>query len=242
MRNAYLTIDDIPTANTAGIIDFLISKNIKPVMFVWGERLEKHTDKAIYALKHGVVLQNHSYSHPHFSELSFDEELAEIEKNEKLINAAYKEAGVERPFKLFRFPFGDQGADNRARLQNYLTQNGFAHLDDRAISVDDYIAAGCPEDQKNNRDVLWTFDYAEYNLREGNDFTFDDVLKRINDKFGTVENPVYTQPEKDSNAKEIILIHDHEETEQMHPGYFAEQINALLARGVRFVPPKVQGE
>ena len=241
MRNAYLTIDDIPTANTAGIIDFLILKNIRPVMFVWGEILEKHTDKAIYALKHGVILQNHSYSHPHFSELSFDEELAEIEKNEKLINAAYKEAGVERPFKLFRFPFGDQGGDNRARLQNYLTQNGFAHLDDRAIAIADYIAAGCPEDQKNNRDVLWTFDYAEYNLRPGNDFSFNDVIKRIEDKFGTAENPAYPQPEADSKAKEIVLIHDHEETEEMHPGYFMEQINALLARGVRFVPPQVQG-
>ena len=241
MRNAYLTIDDIPTANTEQLIDFLVSKNIKPVMFVWGERLERHTDKAIYALKHGAVLQNHSYSHPHFGELTFDQAVEEITRNEKLINAAYKKAGIERPFKLFRFPFGDQGGENRQKLQNFLIQNNFAHLDDTSINISDYTAAGCPEDQKNNRDVLWTFDFAEYNLRPGNDFSFNDVIKRIEDKFGTAENPAYPQPEADSKAKEIVLIHDHEETEEMHPGYFMEQINALLARGVRFVPPQVQG-
>ncbi|MBQ0166803.1 MAG: polysaccharide deacetylase family protein [Treponema sp.] len=231
MIKAYLTIDDVTTSLTPGIVDFLTSKSITPIMFCWGERLLAHPDEAIYALKHGVILQNHSFSHPEFSKLSLWKAKREIMKNEKIIESLYKKAGVDRPFKLFRFPYGNNGGEKAEDLQEFLERKGFAHIDDRAFADDAYFRP----DHKQKRDVLWTFDFAEYNLREGNPFTFDDVKKNVKNFIELHED----DPD-DGKAHHIILIHDHEETEERHPGYFQEQITMLLDAGVKFAIPKIQ--
>lgn len=231
MIKAYLTIDDVTTSLTPEIIDFLNSKSITPIMFCWGERLLAHPDEAIYALQHGAILQNHSYSHPHFSALSLWKAKREITRNEKILTDLYKKAGVNRPFKLFRFPFGDNGGSKADTLQQFLKDKGFNHIDDRAFAESDYFRP----DQKNMLDVLWTFDFAEYNLREGNPFTFADVEKRAKDFISLHEDDP-----NDGKVHHIVLIHDHEETEEQHPGYFKEQIYMLLNAGVKFVSPKVQ--
>lgn len=231
MIKAYLTIDDVTTSLTPGVIDFLKSKNITPLMFCWGEHLKAHEDEAVYALRHGAILQNHSYSHPQFSTLGMMRAKHEIMKNERILADLYEKAGVNRPFKLFRFPYGDNGGSNAEALQYFLAQKGFAHIDDRAFSDGDYFRP----DQKKMLDVLWTFDFAEYNLREGNPFTFDDVKKRTETFL-----KLHEDDPNDGKAHHIVLIHDHEETEERHPGYFKEQINMLLNAGVNFVTPKVQ--
>lgn len=241
MKTAYLTIDDIPSRQTPEIIEFLVSLNIKPIMFCWGENIEKNRKEAVYALKKGAILQNHSYSHPHFSELSFEEAKQEILRNEELLESVYAEAGVKREYKLFRFPYGDQGSDKKENLQRFLKEQGFAHIDDRAFDEKEYERIG----QKANRDVLWTFDYAEYNIRPGNPFTFDDVVKRTDYYFGPPEKTDAWQEGQSGKApdgmvsKNIILIHDHLETEECYPGYFKKQIKLALERGVRFVDPAV---
>lgn len=238
MKFAYLTVDDIPTRNTPKIIDYLNSKNIQPLMFCWGQRLEKFPEQAVYALKHGAILQNHTYSHPFASKLTFDEMTGEIAKNEELLQEIYRKAGVNRPYKLFRFPYGDQGGENRSKLQKWLKENGFSHLDDSAFPDDEYEKCGCPKDQKQNTDVLWTFDFAEYNLRPGNNFAFSDVVKRVESAFPLAVESTASIPKLELSSG-IVLIHDHEETENMHNGYFPEQIEMLLSRGIRFVKPKV---
>ncbi len=239
MKTAYLTIDDIPTKQTPEIIDFLVSIDVKPLMFCWGERLEEYRNEAIYALRKGAVLQNHSYSHPHFSELSIEEAKEEILRNEKLIESVYEEAGIKREYKLFRFPYGDQGGDKKDDLQKFLKEQGFAHIDDSNFEEKEYERIG----QKGNRDVLWTFDFAEYNIRRGNPFTFDDVVARTDAYFGEEKNK-YSEGESGkasagAASKNIILIHDHTETEECCPGYFKKQIKLALERGVRFVDPVV---
>ena len=241
MTTAYLTVDDIPTKHAPRNIDFLVSLNIKPIMFCWGEKLEECRKEAVYALKKGAILQNHSYSHPHFSELSFEQATNEILRNEKLLESIYAEAGVIRPYKLFRFPYGDQGGDKKEELQQFLAAQGFSHIDDRAFDDEEYVRKG----HKANRDVYWTFDFAEYNLRPENTFTFDDVVKRIDAYFGLPEKPCAWQQGQSGKApagepsKNIILIHDHNETEECCPGYFEKQIKLVLERGVRFVDPAV---
>ena len=80
MIKALLTIDDIASENTPAIVDFLVDKGIPAIMFAWGENVERYPEAAVYALKNGIIVGNHSYSHPQFSELSFDECKAEIEK------------------------------------------------------------------------------------------------------------------------------------------------------------------
>ncbi len=237
MITAYLTIDDIPTKQTPKIIDFLVSLDIKPIMFCWGQRLEEYRNEAIYALKKGAILQNHSYSHPHFSELSFKEAKEEILRNEELLESIYAEAGVKREYKLFRFPYGDQGEGKKEIMQKFLREQGFAHIDDRAFDNMMYVKKG----QKNDTDVYWTFDYAEYNIRPGSSFTFDDVVNRVDDFMGSPSaQPVISgKAPEGAVSKNIILIHDHVETEECCPGYFEKQIKLVLDRGVRFVDPAI---
>ena len=76
MKKAILTIDDVPSNNTKAIVDYLNEKDITVVMFVVGEWLEKKPENAIYALQHGMILGNHSYTHPQFSSLDFGGEQA----------------------------------------------------------------------------------------------------------------------------------------------------------------------
>ena len=123
MFSALLTIDDIASKNTPAIIDYLDEKKIPVIMFAWGENVERYHDAALYALKKGIIVGNHSYSHPHFSELTFEECVKEIEKCEAILDDLYKEAGVERRFRPFRFPYGDKGGDNKEAIQKYLSDN-----------------------------------------------------------------------------------------------------------------------
>ena len=120
MIKALLTIDDVSSKNTTAIVDYLCEKNITAIMFMVGEWAQKFPDELVYALKHGMIVGNHSYSHPFFSELSFEECKAEIDKNEEVLDRFYAEAGVERKYRPFRFPYGDKGGENKEKIQEYL--------------------------------------------------------------------------------------------------------------------------
>lgn len=241
MITAYLTIDDLPTNNTKQVIDFLESKKIKPIMFCWGQHLEQHEESAIYALKHGAILQNHSYTHPWFSKLTLEHAKEEIEKTEELLNVIYKKAGVKRPYKLFRFPYCDQGGENRGKIQQFLKEKGFNHIDDTNIKDQDYVNFHNFGDQKNNLDVIWTFDFQEYQIRPDSSFTFEDSQKLVADFFpAQKEIPQDGSAPEGTKAEHIILIHDHEETSAMVENYFQDLINDVLSRGVRFAPVIVQ--
>ena len=177
MIKALLTIDDISSENTKDIVDYLVEKDITVIMFAWGECVERYPENAEYALKKGMIVGNHSYSHPFFSELSFEECVKEIEKNEEVLNKLYKSAGVERKYRPFRFPYGDKGGDNKEALQKYLAENGYDKVDDTRIPFKSWKEMGLDKDI----DTFWTFDFAEYNIRTGSEFTVEDVWKRIND-------------------------------------------------------------
>ena len=125
MIKALLTIDDVSSANTPAIVDYLCEKNIPAIMFMVGEWAEGHPDELVYALRHGMIVGNHSYTHPHFSEISFEECKHEIEKNEEVLNRFYEKAGFERKFRPFRFPYGDKGGENKSLIQSYLAEKGF---------------------------------------------------------------------------------------------------------------------
>ena len=239
MTTAYLTIDDIPSKLTPSIVDFLNKKQIVPVMFCWCERINYYRQNAIYALKHGILIQNHSLTHPHFSELTFEQAVEEIEKAEEVLESLYKEAGVKRPYKMFRFPFGDAGGDNDAALQKYLKEHGFIQLDQSGIKPEEYEKAGSQKNQTERCDTKWTFDYEEWNVRPNSGFTVEDCIAKANARFGEQSNNVPESGAAPDGAKaeQLILIHDHEETEAMYKGYFETLINALLERGVRFVKP-----
>lgn len=229
MIRALLTIDDVSSENTPAIVDYLCEKNIPVIMFMVGEWAQKHPDELIYALKHGNVVGNHSYSHPHFSELNFDECVKEIDKNEEVLDRFYEKAGVERKFRPFRFPYGDKGGSNKDLIQNYLSEKGFDKVNDTRIRYPFWKEQGLDKDI----DTLWTFDFAEYNIRPGSGFTADDVIKRIHDPA-----PAQGAPLLEDGGEHILLLHAHDETEDLVPGYYRIFIEEALKNGVEFTGPE----
>ena len=230
MIHAILTVDDISTKNTKMIVDYLNEKKITAVMFAWGEFVENHYENAIYALQHGMIVGNHSYSHPHFSELSLEEAIEEIEKNEKILDKLYKDAGVERKYKFFRFPYGDLGGDNKDALQDYLKSHGFDKLKDTQVPYDFWKEEGLDK----NIDTSWTFDFMEYCIRPNSGFTKENVFERMEDR-----NPEFGAALLEDGGSHILLIHDHEETEDLVPGYFKMFIDYVIDKGIIFDEPSV---
>ena len=96
MSKAYLRIDDSPSEITPDFIDDLKEKGITPIIFAVGKNIKKHFDNAVYALKKGAIIGNHSFSHPEFSSLSFEECISDIEECELWLEKLYLTAGIER--------------------------------------------------------------------------------------------------------------------------------------------------
>ena len=111
MIRALLTIDDIPSDNTCTIVDYLNEAGIQAIMFAVGEKAEKNPEPVVYAVQHGMIVGNHSYSHPHFSELSLSEGIREIDRCEAVLTRIYDMADTKRTFRPFRFPYGDKKTD-----------------------------------------------------------------------------------------------------------------------------------
>ena len=122
MNTALLTIDDVSSCITPAIVDDLCARGIKAVMFAVGMNVERLWNEAVYAVQKGMIVGNHSYSHPAFSDLTVEEAIADIEKCEEVLDRLYQAAGVARQYRPFRFPYGDKGGRE---------QGGFAELSGR---------------------------------------------------------------------------------------------------------------
>lgn len=220
---AYLTVDDISTKRSRIISDFLFSKNIKAIMFVWGQRAEEYYDNSVYAITKGMILENHSYSHPFFSKLSLEKAKEEILKNEKLIEDFYLKAQKERPFKAFRFPYGDTGGLLKKEIDDFLMQDGFKPLKKSRMALEKI------------HHVLWDFDFEEYKVRKKSKTSFDEIYKKAQNFIDEWKK----SPEKYKDFIPVILIHDHTETEEMQKNYFEKLINLFLENGIEFIEPEV---
>ena len=229
MINAVLTIDDVASKNTPAIVDYLANRGIQAILFAYGRNLARYPDYGVYALSRGMILGNHSYHHPHFSEISMEEGIREITECEKLLDQVYGTAGVKREFRPFRFPYGDQGGEKKTTLQNYLKENGFSKVDDTRIRYPWWKELGRDRDI----DTFWTFDFMEYRIRPGSGFTMEDVWKRIHDP-----KPEYGAPLLAENGQHILLLHAHDDTEELVPEYYKKLIDHLLEEGVCFQNPQ----
>lgn len=229
MNSALLTIDDISSKNTPAIVDYLKEKQIKAILFATGENVERYYDEAIYALKNGMIVGNHSYSHPAFSTLTWEECVEEIEKCETILDKLYKDSGIERTFKPFRFPFGDKGGENKAAMQKLFREKGFHKVDDRHITYPWWKENGLNEDI----DTFWTFDFGEYNIRQGSGFTKESVWERMHNP-----NPASGAVLFAENNRHILLLHAHDETEELLPEYYKLFIEHLLENEVTFEEPQ----
>lgn len=228
MNSALLTIDDVASKNTPAIVDYLNEKRIKAIFFAVGENVERYYEEALYAVKNGMIVGNHSYSHPAFSSLTMKECMEEIEKCEIVLERLYKDSGVERIARPFRFPYGNKGGDNKNALQKYLKEKGFHKVDDTHITYPWWRENSLDTDI----DTFWTFDFEEYRIRQRSDFTKESVWKKMHD----------TNPESGAvlfaeNNRHILLLHAHDETEEMLPEYYKLFIEHLLENGLVFEKP-----
>lgn len=228
MSTAILTIDDIASGNTPAIVDYLNTKGITAVMFAVGINVEKFYDGAIYALRNGMIVGNHSYSHPSFSKLTFDEAVKDIEKNEEVLDRLYRDAGVERVYRPFRFPYGDKGGAIAPELQRYLAEKGYHKLDDTKVPYDWWKDGG----HNQFIDTFWTYDVEEYRIPFESGFTVEDVWKKMKNP-----NPANATALLGEKKHHIILLHAHDETEAMEPEYYKHFIDFMLDQGITFEKP-----
>lgn len=228
MNTVLLTIDDIASRNTPAIVDDLCARGITAVMFAVGMNVERFWNEAIYAVRKGMIVGNHSYSHPAFAELTVEEAVADIEKCEKVLDKLYQDAGVARTFRPFRFPYGDKGGENKAALQQYLAENHFDKVDDRHIPY----AWWCEHDLDKDIDTFWTFDFEEYRIQYDQDFTQESVWAKVNDA-----NPKRGAALFGENQRHIVLMHAHDETDAIMPGYYRVLLDHLQENGMKFDVP-----
>lgn len=228
MNSGILTIDDISSKNTPAIVDYLKENGIRAVMFAEGGRVERFWDEAVYALRNGMIVGNHSYSHPAFSSLSAEEGIREIEKNEAVLDRLYEAAGVERKYRPFRFPYGDKGGANKEILQRYLKEHDFFKLPDDRIPYPFWKESGLDRDI----DTLWTYDFEEYRIRPGSGFTIDDVFAKMRDPAPRSGASLFGD-----DQFHFLLMHAHDETEELVPEYWKKMIGYLLDNGFVFAQP-----
>lgn len=214
---AILTIDDAPSNRFSEKLAWLTKENIPAIFFVWGEKIAGAEALLTQALRSGFLLANHSWTHPHFSDLDEMAAREEIEKTEVLLERLYGEAGMEWDRKYFRFPYFDRGGENEASFQRILADLGYLSADDRSAGA---RSAGGPPAR---RDTLCDFDQKEYWL--GNAAAPDDlhreetILARIGPG----------RPSDDA----VILIHDHEYSHDL----FFTCIEKYRQLGVAFTLP-----
>ena len=229
MINAVLTIDDISSKNTPAIVDYLKEKGIKAVLFGVGMSMETNYEEALYALKAGMIIGNHSFSHPSFSTISLEQGIAEIEKCERTLEKLYRDAGVERQYRPFRFPYGDKGGEKERDLQKYLKEKKFDKLVDTHISYSWWKENHCD----TNIDTFWTYDFSEYCIRPNSEFTMKDVWEKMNDAEPSLGAALFGE-----NAQHILLLHAHDETEKMVPQYYRKILDYVTEKGVSFKEPR----
>lgn len=209
-KKIILTIDDAPSANLDEKLDLLDELGINAVWFVLGKNVEGRKASLLRAIKRGDILGNHSWTHPFYSQISVRVGKAEILQTEELLNSLYEEVGVERPAKIFRFPYGDPGAGKESkqlqrrkwslkyhRLQKFLAQNDFVGPPREGIHLDPLS-----DSRFHDRDWFWSFDNEEWNII----FEYQTPIaqeERLMERLRMLENRPGT---------DLLLMHDHDNT------------------------------
>ena len=227
MSRLILTIDDIPQKVTVPLVDYLAEKSIPAIFFAIGEKLEKDPAPAVHALKKGFLIGNHSFSHPFFSQITYEEAVKEIQRTEALLDKVYEEAGVEREMKFFRFPYIDKGGDKRADYQAFLRDEKFVKLDDTAVTAPGYLR----DDWNKEIDTACSFDCQEYNIPAGT-MTIEDVICRLREGDPGNGSSVFGED------TQIVLLHSHDDTDKLIPGYYRIILEEILRLGGEFISPK----
>lgn len=243
----YLTIDDAPTQDLPGKLDFLKANNIPAVLFCIGNNLDERPQVAIDAIREGFVLGNHSYDHPHFSDISVEEACDQISRTDSILDRLYAEAATPRPSKVFRFPYGDKGdlnygdetkpltQEGKARklaIQTHLRRLGYTQPRFEGVTYPYYREGGFLDDV----DWLWTYDVMEWSVFSDQHVHGIDSFEKVLDRMEE-DVPDGWRGLNDLASEEIILTHDHVASTEI----FYPIIKRLQEKELIFRLPSFQG-
>lgn len=244
MKKGYLTIDDGPSCDRMQKVDILLKYNIPAIWFCLGKEMETNLESSIYTVKNRGILGNHSFSHPRFSKISLDQCFEEINKTDKIIDRIYEQAEVQRPIKVFRFPYGDRGVGSRFYDFNYSVDEE-NRIKDIQIMLKE-LGYKCPsfpgikyEYYKTNRennflDWYWTYDAMEWCVFQTPPPYGVKGLQEVLELMD-LDLPERWAGLNNWQSEDIILIHDHPQTTCI----FEDIIKGFLAKGVIFNNPVV---
>ncbi|MEV5812725.1 polysaccharide deacetylase family protein [Streptomyces mutabilis] len=109
-----LTFDDGPSGNTRALLDALRQNGLRATMFNQGQYAAQNPSVVRAQVDAGMWVANHSYTHPHMTQLSQAQMDSEISRTQQAI----ANAGGGTP-KLFRPPYGETNATLRAVEAKY---------------------------------------------------------------------------------------------------------------------------
>ncbi|MGA5197941.1 polysaccharide deacetylase family protein [Streptomyces exfoliatus] len=104
-----LTFDDGPAGTTRALLDSLRQNGLRATMFNQGQYAAANPSLVKAQVDAGMWVANHSYTHPHMTQLSQAQMESEISRTQQAISAA----GGGTP-KLFRPPYGETNATLKA--------------------------------------------------------------------------------------------------------------------------------
>lgn len=232
-RTMAVTIDDLPYVNfgdgayiknarvaTAKILSTLKKHKVPAVGFVNEDKLESSPKERIALLRQwvdaGMVLGNHTYSHPDFNRLTVEQFEEEITKGEVVTRQLMHS---REPYQLyFRHPMTHTGdtTEKKEAIEKFLEARGYK-VTPHTIE---------------NSDFIFNVPYAEAVQKH------DEALaKRVRDEYLAMTNTATEFAEKISpeifgrEIPQLLLIHAND----LNADCLDEMLKNLEARGYTFV-------
>ncbi|MEU9954868.1 polysaccharide deacetylase family protein [Streptomyces sp. NPDC050982] len=104
-----LTFDDGPSGSTPALLNALTQNRLRATMFNQGQYAAANPSQVQAQVNAGMWVGNHSYTHPHLTQLGQSQIDSEISRTQQAIAAA----GGGTP-KLFRPPYGETNSTVKA--------------------------------------------------------------------------------------------------------------------------------
>lgn len=260
MSGLYLTIDDSPSGQFPQLCAFLKATKIPAVLFARGDLLSLYPDLAVQAIKDGLVIANHSWSHHHASKLGAGLAVREVLKTQALIDDLYVRAGVARPGPYLRFPHMDSGlggwplppekfalGEQRELQAAYARfyNNDMAQPDEAALARHKSIETALSEQgfrqmRFEGVEVAWYNRYAASSaVSTQGTFCHPDwwLARRHHGKFAPGDKLAQLNSNFDAfvaanPGNHILVMHDSVEIWR----HFPKMIEHMLTKGHRFLP------
>jgi peptidoglycan/xylan/chitin deacetylase (PgdA/CDA1 family) len=165
------------TQSAQQILDTLKKYNLKATFFLTGKWAEKNGDLVKTISSAGHEIGNHTYSHPHLTQISDDEIVSELKKTEDIIVGLTGKS--TKPY--FRAPYGERNA----HILEITAQAGYQSVYWSTDALDWEESTGMTADKVRAR-ILAHLEPGEiYLMHVGDTITgniLDDVIKQIQEK------------------------------------------------------------